>query len=67
MWCLNDTDTEGRKINKKLFGPDDGKPHRRIDLIYKPCMPPAKTELNAEILKKAEGCMYDIKDEAVTA
>lgn len=38
MWCLNDKDRKGILINKMLYGPDDGKPHRRIDLIYKPSM-----------------------------
>jgi hypothetical protein len=60
MWCLDDTDTKGMTINKKLFGPDDGKPHRRIDLIYKPCMPPTITDANRKDI--GTGCIYDISD-----
>ena len=37
MQCLNDRDIDGNKINNNIFGPDDGRPHRRIDIIFSPC------------------------------
>ena len=33
MMCMNKTDTNGKLVNKKLFGVDDVHPHRRIDLV----------------------------------
>jgi len=34
MRCLEDTDDKGNKINQKIFGPDDARKHRRVDIIY---------------------------------
>jgi hypothetical protein len=64
MWCLNDLDREGRKINKNLFGPDDGKPHRRIDLIFKPCTPihPNDAKKNLDGTFK-DNCVWDKTNE----
>ena len=36
---MNKTDRDGKIVNKKLFGVDDVHPHRRIDLVYIPCIP----------------------------
>lgn len=34
MYCMDVVDNKGKPINKKIFGPDDGRKHRRIDLLY---------------------------------
>jgi len=44
--CMNDYDHDGKLVNKKLFGPDENLPHRRIELIFKPCVPEIMTEEN---------------------
>ena len=31
---MNERDVNGNKINKLLFGPDESKTHRRIDINY---------------------------------
>ena len=37
--CLDDLDKNNKKINKRLFGPDEGRVHRRLDLNFLPCDP----------------------------
>ena len=37
-------DNTGKPVNKHLFGPDDGRLHRRIDLLYQPCDPVTYTD-----------------------
>jgi len=37
MQCLNDLDTAGNKINNRIFGADDGRDHRRQDIVFSPC------------------------------
>jgi hypothetical protein len=39
MYCMDSVDSKGAPINKNIFGPDDGRDHRRIDLLYLPCDP----------------------------
>jgi hypothetical protein len=39
MYCLDAVDSEGMPVNKAIFGPDDGRNHRRIDMLYLPCDP----------------------------
>jgi len=37
--CLNKKDNNGRDATPNLFGVDENYPHRRIELMYRPCMP----------------------------
>jgi hypothetical protein len=39
LMCMNERDVNGKKINKLLFGPNESKTHRRIDINYAPCTP----------------------------
>jgi hypothetical protein len=39
MYCMDSVDDTGVPVNKAIFGPDDGRDHRRIDLLYLPCDP----------------------------
>jgi hypothetical protein len=39
MYCMDSVDSKGLAVNKAIFGPDDGRDHRRIDLLYQPCDP----------------------------
>ena len=41
--CMNDYDVNGLKVDKNLFGPDENTPHRRFELIFKPCKPTVMT------------------------
>jgi len=34
MYCMDSVDNKGVPVNKAIYGPDDGRDHRRIDLIY---------------------------------
>jgi len=36
---MDSVDNKGVPVNKAVFGPDDGRDHRRIDLLYLPCDP----------------------------
>lgn len=36
---MDSIDSKGEPVNKAIFGPDDGRDHRRIDLLYLPCDP----------------------------
>ena len=44
--CIPDRDDEGSLVNRKLFGPDEGRNHRRLDFLYLPCDPKQLTEQN---------------------
>ena len=35
--CLDNVDQKGNKLDKRLFGPDEGRIHRRFDLNFIPC------------------------------
>jgi hypothetical protein len=59
--CLDDLDKNNKKINKRLFGPDEGRLHRRLDLNFLPCTPVQKTAEN-RLLKDGE-CLADISTE----
>jgi hypothetical protein len=60
MWCLNSFDTTGLAVNKKLFGPDDGRMHRRIDILYQPCDPITYTPTT--VLREGECFVKNNKD-----
>jgi hypothetical protein len=38
LFCLNDTDVNGRQLNLNLFGMDTEGPHRRLEIIVMPCL-----------------------------
>jgi hypothetical protein len=60
MMCLDDLDLKGSQVKKNLFGVDDVHPHRRIDLVYLPCIPEQITPAN-----KGENdtkCLADLED-----
>ena len=63
--CLNELDVEGKKVNKRLFGPDEGRHHRRFDINFLPCTP---KQLNKENEKDYDTqCLADLKDPVSTA
>jgi hypothetical protein len=37
LHCLNDLDIEGKPYSRKIYGPDDGRDHRRFDIMLLPC------------------------------
>jgi len=37
--CIDKKDSEGNEVNQKLFGSDENTPNRRLEIIYKPCVP----------------------------
>jgi hypothetical protein len=49
MWCLNDKDIEGKPLNTSLYGKTDIVPHRRLDIIFTPCVPEQLTKANAHL------------------
>lgn len=59
MLCMNKTDRDGKIVNKKLFGVDDVHPHRRIDLVYIPCIP---QQINDANRNNTDLCLADLKD-----
>jgi hypothetical protein len=60
LFCLNEKDIKGKPINYNLFGRDEVSKHRRLDIIFKPCMPKQLTKENGH-LEKVE-CLVDLKD-----
>ena len=39
LMCLNKKDNNGVDANPNLYGSDENYPHRRIELMYRPCVP----------------------------
>lgn len=39
LLCLNEYDLEGNYYNRTLFGKDDIVVHRRLDILFTPCIP----------------------------
>ena len=39
LMCLNKKDSNGKDAMPSLYGPDENYPHRRIELMYRPCEP----------------------------
>jgi hypothetical protein len=39
MYCLDPKDSEGKPINKSLFGPDDDHKNRKLEINFKTCSP----------------------------
>ena len=37
--CIDERDEEGVLVNQNLFGSDENGPNRRLEIIYKPCVP----------------------------
>jgi len=62
--CLNDLDDDGKKIDMKLFGPDEGRGHRRVDLNYLPCKPKQLTKDNEKDYDTK--CLADLKSKEST-
>ena len=60
MYCLDSVDNTGFPVNKAIFGPDDGRLHRRIDMIYQPCDP--VTYSKSKVLKNGECFVNNRKD-----
>jgi hypothetical protein len=60
MYCMDSVDTNGIPVNKAIYGPDDGRDHRRIDLLYLPCDPVTYKE--NIVLKQGECFVKDRND-----
>ena len=58
FYCLDKIDTNGRPLNTSLFGKDDIVVHRRLDIIFTPCIPQQLTEENKHLQKKM--CLADL-------
>jgi hypothetical protein len=37
MKCIDDLDDKGNKIDYSIWGADDGRNHRRLDIVFTPC------------------------------
>jgi hypothetical protein len=44
MNCLTGNDVEGNKIPIELYGPDETTPHRRLEFLFRPCIPKQKSQ-----------------------
>jgi len=60
LWCLNEVDTDGRPINKKLYGSSDAQPNRNLAIVFAPCVPQQLTSNNKKY-EKTE-CMANYTD-----
>lgn len=65
LYCLDSVDSKGVPVNKAIFGPDDGRDHRRIDLLYLPCDP---VTWGADVVLEKDQCFVkDRKDKTEMA
>lgn len=60
--CLNKFDDKGKKANLNLYGPDENYPHRRIELMYKPCTPVKLNPENKHLLQEECYVSWEDKD-----
>ena len=65
LYCIDSVDKEGVPVNKAIYGPDDGRDHRRIDLLYLPCDPVTYTP--DAILEKDQCFVKNRNDEVEMA
>jgi hypothetical protein len=60
MYCMDAIDNKGVPVDKAIFGPDDGRDHKRIDLLYLPCDP---VTWGPEVILEKDQCFVkDRKD-----
>jgi hypothetical protein len=64
LMCINDIDTEGKRINKKIFG-SYGAEYRAIELNLIPCIPKQETSYNRHL--KDKECIADLTSKASLA
>jgi hypothetical protein len=61
LWCLDDKDEQGQILNHQSFyGPIDTTSHRRLDIMYQPCIPRQIDEYNKDM--EGEKCLADFAD-----
>jgi len=65
MYCLDDVDNKGFPVDKGIYGADDGRLHKRIDLLYQPCDPVTFT--SKAVLKEGECFVKNREDKAEMA
>ena len=39
MNCITGFDLHGNKMNLEIFGPDETTKHKRLEFLYRPCIP----------------------------
>lgn len=62
---MDSHDRNGVAVKKNIYGPDDGRDHRRIDLLYLPCEPITWT--STTVLKSGECFVKNRNDKAEMA
>ena len=59
---MDERDKDGNHVNLNLYGDDDTSPHRRLDLIFKPCKGIQLTQENKDRVN--DECIYDLTSPA---
>ena len=54
FYCLNETDQYGKPYNMTIYGNFDGGHDQGLNIVYRPCIPRQKTDLNQN-----ESCLID--------
>ena len=39
MKCLTGNDLGGKEISLEIYGPDETTPHKRLEFLFRPCIP----------------------------
>ena len=65
LFCLDDVDVTGKKVDIKIYGSDEVSAHRRLDIIFKPCTPQQLNASNAKDQKTK--CIVDLKNKKALA
>jgi hypothetical protein len=56
MNCLTGNDFEGNEIPIEIYGPDETTPHKRLEFLFRPCVPKQKTRFSDGV------CEADLND-----
>ena len=57
---MDETDVSGRPIRKGLFGSTEAQAHRRIDFVFRPCIP--KHKMGHMYSPKDTECLADLNN-----
>jgi len=58
MNCITGKAKNGKDVDLKIYGPDETTAHKRIEFLFRPCIPKQLTAAN-----KGDTCVVDLKSQ----